>query len=280
MNHGMSKSILISSLLALGIAMSLPAGSQTGGAGAGSTGAGQGSAGQGSAGQGSASDQGSSAGQGGATGQGSAAGSAASAGGQGSNAPAQGGAVGSAVQTPGSQQATAGTTSSSTTAAASTGTTTTEPLASSDEKFVSKAVKDNLAEVKLGQLAVAKAQTPEVKEFGQRMIDDHMAASEKLMQLASAKGLQSQRELELSAQHEYNTLNKLSGAQFDREYMNHMVADHQKDIKEFEKVAQSAKDPDLKEFVDSTLPTLRDHLANAKSAQAAAKNGKTTASRS
>jgi len=245
MNHGMSKSILISSLLALGIAVSLPVSSQTSGAG-----------------------------------QGSAAGDAASAGGQGSNASAQSGAAASAVPTPGSGQMSSGTSSPSAMAGGASGATTTDKLDTSDEKFVTSAFQGNLAEIKLGQLAVAKAQTPEVKQFGQRIIDDHAAANTKLMKLAGQKGLQPKRELEQSVQHEYNKLDKLSGTQFDREFMNYMVSDHQKDIKEFEKVAKSAKDPDVKEFAESTLPTLQDHLTNAKSAQTAAKSAKKTASSS
>ena len=187
--------------------------------------------------------------------------------------------MGSAGQTTGSGQTSAGT-STQNTMAGGASTTTANHLASSDEKFVSKVFKGNLAEIKLGQLAVAKAQSPEVKQFGQRLIDDHTAANDKLMKIASQKGLQPKRELELSVQHEYNKLDKLSGTQFDREFMNYMVSDHQKDIKEFESAAKTAKDPDVKEFAESTLPTLRDHLTNAKSAQSAAKNAKKTASSS
>jgi len=153
-------------------------------------------------------------------------------------------------------------------------------MAAPDKNFVTKAFHGGLAEVKLGQLAVEKAQTPEVKQFGQRMIDDHRAANEKLTKLASDKGIPATRELETAVQHEYNKLDKLSGAQFDREYMNYMVSDHQKDIKEFQKAAKAAKDPDVKSFAESTLPTLQDHLAAAKSAQAAAKNALKTGAKS
>ena len=41
-------------------------------------------------------------------------------------------------------------------------------------------------------------------------------------------------------------LSKLSGKDFDKEYISDMVDDHEKDVKEFEKASKDAKDPDLK----------------------------------
>jgi putative membrane protein len=60
-------------------------------------------------------------------------------------------------------------------------------------------------------------------------------------------------------------LSKLSGEQFDRAYMKNMVRDHTKDVAEFRKESKSAKDNDLKNFASQTLPTLEDHLKQAKS---------------
>jgi len=252
MKHAFSRSILFSSLLALGIAMSLPASGQSSGS----------TAGQGSSGQGASAGQGS------------------SASGQGSNAPTRG-APTTAGQTTATGQTSATSSQSGTSSMAHSGgaMANATTVASSDKKFVEKAFHGGLAEVKLGQLAVSKAQTPEVKQFAQRMVDDHGKANQQLEKLAGDKGIDATRELDKSAQHEYNKLDKLSGAQFDREYMSHMVSDHQKDIKEFQKAAKSAKDPEVKSFAESTLPTLNDHLAAAKSAQAAAKNGAKTGAR-
>jgi putative membrane protein len=65
-------------------------------------------------------------------------------------------------------------------------------------------------------------------------------------------------------------LDKLqAAADVDRAYMTHMVADHKKDIAEFEREASSGQDADLKAFAAKTLPTLREHLKLATSAEAA-----------
>jgi putative membrane protein len=83
-------------------------------------------------------------------------------------------------------------------------------------------------------------------------------------------------DLDRGERREIDNLGKKSGADFDREYMKHMVSDHKKDVAEFKSEAKSAKDADVKNFASSTLPTLEQHLDLAKSTEQAAKNeGKT-----
>ena len=64
----------------------------------------------------------------------------------------------------------------------------------------------------------------------------------------------------LKEQSGMNKLAGLSGADFDRAYVNMMVKDHEKDVKEFEKASAKATDPDIRAWATSTLPTLREHL--------------------
>jgi putative membrane protein len=165
--------------------------------------------------------------------------------------------------------------SSSTSAKSSTMTQAKNELSSSDKKFVEKAAQGGVAEVEMGKLAAQKAQSAEVKQFGERMVKDHSAANDKLMKLASDKGVAASNEMDASTKREYDKLSKLSGAQFDQEYMKSMVSDHEKDVKEFQSEAKSAKDPDVKSFAENTLPTLEEHLKMAKSAEASVKREKT-----
>ena len=72
-----------------------------------------------------------------------------------------------------------------------------------------------------------------------------------------------------------NKLMSLSGDAFDREYMNQMVKDHEKDVKEFERASTKAKDPDVRAFAAKTLPTLREHLQQARDIQGRVKGSKT-----
>jgi putative membrane protein len=82
----------------------------------------------------------------------------------------------------------------------------------------------------------------------------------------------------LKDQENTNKMMGLSGDAFDREYMNMMVKDHEKAVKDFEKVSTKAKDPDVRAFAAKTLPTLREHLQQARDIQSRVKGGKTTSS--
>jgi len=133
-------------------------------------------------------------------------------------------------------------------------------LHSYDKKFVWNAAVGGMEEVQLGQLAAQKASDPDVKSFGQRMVDDHSKANDQLKTLASQKGVTLPTTLPSAEKQDVAKLSKLSGAAFDREYMSMMVKDHKKDVSEFDKETKQARDTDVKSFAKSTLPTLRDHL--------------------
>ncbi len=128
-----------------------------------------------------------------------------------------------------------------------------------DRKFVEEATSGGMAEVKLGKLAVERAQSAEVKAFGRRMIADHSRADQELKSLASHKNMSVPTGIDTAAMAEYEKLARLSGADFDRAYMKLMVDDHDHDVKAFRREADGAVDPDLKSWASKTLPTLEQH---------------------
>ena len=138
-------------------------------------------------------------------------------------------------------------------------------LAASDRQFMMKAAQGSKAEIELGQLAQQNASSPEVKQFGQRMVTDHTQASDQLKQVASQKGVTLPEKLNAKDAATKARLEKLSGQAFDRAYMKDMVMDHKKDVSEFQNEAKNGKDPDVKNFASQTAPTLEDHLKQAKS---------------
>lgn len=135
--------------------------------------------------------------------------------------------------------------------------------ASADTMFVKKAARGGIAEVELGQLAVQKASSEEVKKFGQRMVDDHSKANDELKQVAAQQHIDLPQEASAKDKATKARLEKLSGEQFDKAYMSDMVKDHQKDVAEFERESKTAKDPAVKSFAQQTLPTLKEHLKEA-----------------
>jgi putative membrane protein len=196
------------------------------------------------------------------------------------------------AQNPGSQGTTSGGTSSTaprpaTGASSTTGATSTtgassttgtasrsasDSLARADRKFIEDAARGGMAEVQLGQLAAQKAQSSEVKQFGQKMVDDHGKANDQLKSIASSKNVTLPTDLDRAHKRDYDRLSKLSGADFDREYMKHMVSDHKKDVSDFRKEAKSGKDTEVKNFASTTLPTLEQHLQMAQQADAAVRS--------
>lgn len=152
-------------------------------------------------------------------------------------------------------------------------------LSSSDRRFVNEVHEGGMAEVALGQLAVTRGMNPDVKAYGKRMVDDHSKADQELMQIASGKGItlssppppsaptsstEPQSQLTGKQREMIDRLNKLSGADFDREYIRNQVKDHEKDVALFEKQSTSGADAELKAFAAKTLPTLREHLQRAR----------------
>ena len=129
-----------------------------------------------------------------------------------------------------------------------------------DHKFAMEAAMGGMMEVELGKVAAEKGASDEVRQFGQRMVDDHSKANAELMQLASGKGMTLPAAPDAKHQAEMQKLSALSGEKFDKEYVKMMLKDHKKDVAAFEKEANGGMDAELKAFASSTLPTLREHL--------------------
>jgi putative membrane protein len=128
-----------------------------------------------------------------------------------------------------------------------------------DRTFAEKAASGGMAEVKMGQLAVDKGTSTTVKQFGQKMVDDHSKANDELKQIASKKNLSLPTEIDSKHKATYDKLAKLSGADFDKAYIDAMVKDHDEDVREFKKASTSTMDADLKAWADKTLSVIEEH---------------------
>jgi putative membrane protein len=81
-----------------------------------------------------------------------------------------------------------------------------------------------------------------------------------LKSVAQQKGVTLPSDLNAKDKALKDKLSGMSGDQFDKTYMSHMLMDHKKDVAEFKKESQGAKDSDIKNFASQALPTLEDHL--------------------
>lgn len=151
-------------------------------------------------------------------------------------------AIQSTAQTPAAQGRQTASPATVPPAMASGTSTAAAPLSASDKKFMQSAAQDGMAEVQMGQLAAQKAADPQVKQFAERMIADHTKAGDKLKQIAAGKNVQLPSDIASPEKRMHDKLSKLSGAEFDREYMKHMVSDHKKATSEFRNATKAARD--------------------------------------
>lgn len=139
-----------------------------------------------------------------------------------------------------------------------------EQLARADRKFIQDAAEGGMFEVEAAQLASSKASSPDVKNFATTLVKDHTNANNELVQLANSKKVELPAAPPRAKRNDIEKMGKLTGTDFDQRFVREVgIKDHQKDIKDFENASKKVKDPELKAWVDKTLPTLREHLAMA-----------------
>lgn len=148
-----------------------------------------------------------------------------------------------------------------------------DKLARGDRKFIQDAAASGMFEVQAGQLGSTKASDPAVKSFASMLVDHHTAANNELVQLANSKKVELPAAPPRGMRSDLEKLGKRTGTEFDQEFVRTVgIKAHEKDVKKFEKASENLKDPQLKAWVNKTLPTLREHLAQAQKMPQAGKN--------
>lgn len=133
-------------------------------------------------------------------------------------------------------------------------------VSSEDESFLRKAAQCGALEVKMGETAAKNGKTAEIREFGRRMVRDHIVIGNDLKTLAAKKGVTLPGNLDEKHQKKVDKMAAIETGEFDTAYIDCMIKDHTKDIKVFKEQAESTKDPDVKAFIDKALPVMEEHL--------------------
>jgi len=121
----------------------------------------------------------------------------------------------------------------------------------------------NLAEVEAGKVGAQKAANPEVKKFAEKMVAEHTRMVEEGKQLAQKKSVKPDETVDGKHKKNLADLNAKSGADFDREYMEQQVQDHEGALKLVQNVARNAKDGDIKAMAQKAEPHVKAHLDEA-----------------
>lgn len=140
-------------------------------------------------------------------------------------------------------------------------------VSEADSKFAVAVASSGMTEVQLGELAKQKAASQQVKDFGAMMVKDHTKANDELKALAIEKKITLPPAPGEEHMDHIRKLSEKSGKEFDKDYIDLMVKDHQKNVDMFEECSKDGKDPDLKAFASKTLPVLKTHLEAVKNIQ-------------
>jgi putative membrane protein len=159
---------------------------------------------------------------------------------------------------------TTGSDSSTTSGIGNAGKSSSDKVSKDDQQMMLDIAHANLAEIETGKLALDKSKNDQVKQFAQKMIEDHTTAMKELEKLALSKGISLPAETDLKHKAVATALKALSGDTFDKQYMSRVgVADHERTHELLEKTQKNAKDPELKAYAQKILPIVHQHLTMA-----------------
>lgn len=130
-----------------------------------------------------------------------------------------------------------------------------------DQEFMREALEDSAAKVLLGQLALQKSRSDDLRQFGQKLIQDQTELSQQVLQrVGKPLGVQEQKDLSKKDRQQAARLVALSGAQFDDEYIKFMLKDQKQDLKRFDGETQLALDPGVKIAAEYGKKLISKHL--------------------
>jgi putative membrane protein len=136
-----------------------------------------------------------------------------------------------------------------------------DKMSNDDASAMKQLAQANLSEIAAGKAAASKAQSPDVKSFGQKMVDDHSKMLADLRALAKKKNVALPQDADMKDMAQMKLMERKSGAEFDKAYMEHMVKDHEKDVQDTQNIAAKAKDPEFKAAVQQANTKIKEHLA-------------------
>lgn len=129
-------------------------------------------------------------------------------------------------------------------------------------EFMKNAALAGMMEVELGKVAQQNASDSRIKKFGEKMVKDHTLIAGDLKKLADTKKVTLPTTLPTSDSNHIEEMKKMTGAAFEKHYMDMMVKDHVKALDLF-KSASVSGDVEIRNFASKTLRILERHFKEA-----------------
>src|SRR5262245_28647441 len=143
----------------------------------------------------------------------------------------------------------------------------TASLSQSEQDFMMEAARADLAEIDMAKMALQNSSTGDVKDFANMIVRDHTSALEDLTELMNDTNVPQPKSISVELQQDISRMRSLTGDEFDREFVNMIVSEHQKVIEMFRDQQSTAQNEDVKKYVEDTLPRLEMHLEKAQRLQ-------------
>ena len=161
------------------------------------------------------------------------------------------------------------TTSAGEVAGTSTGATTPTM---SDANITAIIATANSGEIADGQMAQRRAQSADVKAFAKQLVDDHRAFQKQIDAAAKDSHVSPQPPATVDSMKQQarladDSLSHLRGAAFDKAWVAHEVAGHQKTLSDLQRMRGMAQSPQLRDAIGGGITSVQDHLQKAQALQ-------------
>lgn len=129
-----------------------------------------------------------------------------------------------------------------------------------DQQFITHTLSNSAAEAEMSKLAAEKSSSPDIKSYGQKMVQIHSELSTQLKPVAQTLGVKADPKPSKKDRKQIDQLKTLSGDEFDQAYIKAMVRDQRHDVKAFKDEQTAAQSPTIKQAARMDEPVLSQHL--------------------
>jgi putative membrane protein len=141
-----------------------------------------------------------------------------------------------------------------------------------DKRFAKDQALNAMVEMELGKLAAQKASRDDIKQIGQKIVDDQAKANDQLKEVAGKENIPIPDALDSKRQSRLDKLSRLSGEDFDKAFVKEALKEEQDEVRDFNAEAQGGADANIKTFASNMLPTLQQELDKVKNLNKSEKN--------
>ena len=150
---------------------------------------------------------------------------------------------------------------------ASATATPAHKVESEDVEFLLQALRTDIAAMQMGELAQQRAGNADVRGYGEQLQADSSRSVQEIKGILQTLNVTTPSEPTVEAQAHHDALARLTGAEFDAQFLATMITSHEEAIEKYGAQTHANPNKQLSDLAAKALPVLREHLATAESLQ-------------